>query len=66
MRTIAMAYPFETSGFEYRDIKQYLDECYQRYRTRKQLEKLTAEQLRDVGITPEQAREEATKPFWVK
>lgn len=66
MRAIAVVYPLEVGRFEYGQIKQYLDECYQRYRTRKQLARLSAEQLRDVGITSEQASAEAAKPFWVK
>jgi uncharacterized protein YjiS (DUF1127 family) len=35
-----------------------------RYRTRKQLEKLSPEQLRDVGLSREQVLEESQKPFW--
>lgn len=35
-----------------------------RYQTRKQLEKLSPEQLRDVGISAEQVIEESQKPFW--
>jgi len=33
-------------------------------RTRKELSKLEPWQLRDVGLTPEQARAEAAKVFW--
>ncbi|MDZ5432846.1 DUF1127 domain-containing protein [Pseudomonas fluorescens] len=32
--------------------------------TRKALLTLTSEQLKDVGLTREQAREEGLKPFW--
>ncbi|MCK1785474.1 DUF1127 domain-containing protein [Pseudomonas sp. TNT11] len=35
-----------------------------RRRTRKALLDLTAEQLRDIGLTAEQARQEGLKPFW--
>ncbi len=35
-----------------------------RYQTRKQLEKLSPEQLRDVGLSAEQVIEESQKPFW--
>ena len=37
---------------------------WHRLHTRKALLELTAEQLRDVGLSPEQAREEGLKPFW--
>ncbi|KJK08742.1 MULTISPECIES: DUF1127 domain-containing protein [Pseudomonas] len=35
-----------------------------RWHSRRALLELTCEQLRDVGLTPEQAREEGFKPFW--
>ncbi|ROM47855.1 hypothetical protein BK648_13800 [Pseudomonas poae] len=35
-----------------------------RLHTRKALLDLTPEQLRDVGLTAEQARQEGLKPFW--
>ena len=37
---------------------------WQRHHTRKALLTLTREQLRDVGLTAEQARHEGMKPFW--
>ncbi len=37
---------------------------WHRLRTRKTLLELTPEDLRDVGLSPEQAREEGLKPFW--
>lgn len=37
---------------------------WQRRHTRKALLHLTREQLRDVGLTAEQARQEGLKPFW--
>ncbi|WP_339471056.1 MULTISPECIES: DUF1127 domain-containing protein [unclassified Pseudomonas] len=37
---------------------------WQRRQTRKALLHLTREQLRDVGLTAEQARQEGLKPFW--
>ncbi|MET0777280.1 MAG: DUF1127 domain-containing protein [Pseudomonas mandelii] len=37
---------------------------WHRLHTRKALLTLTTEQLRDVGLSPEQAREEGLKPFW--
>lgn len=35
-----------------------------RWHSRRALLELTPEQLRDVGLTLEQAREEGYKPFW--
>ncbi|MDW4497756.1 DUF1127 domain-containing protein [Sulfitobacter sp. D35] len=35
-----------------------------RRRSRQALAQLTAWQLRDVGLTPDQARDEAAKSFW--
>ncbi|MCU1749799.1 DUF1127 domain-containing protein [Pseudomonas sp. 6D_7.1_Bac1] len=37
---------------------------WHRLRTRKALLELSPEQLRDVGLSREQAREEGLKPFW--
>ena len=37
---------------------------WRRRHTRKALLHLTREQLRDIGLTPEQARQEGLKPFW--
>ncbi|AXA57971.1 DUF1127 domain-containing protein [Pseudomonas thivervalensis] len=37
---------------------------WHRLHTRKALLELTPEQLRDVGLSREQAREEGLKPFW--
>jgi uncharacterized protein YjiS (DUF1127 family) len=34
------------------------------HRTRQQLGELTVEQLHDIGMTAEQARDEAMKSFW--
>lgn len=36
-----------------------------RRRTRKQLAKLEAYQLDDIGLTPFQAKTESQKPFWL-
>ncbi|AWY41904.1 DUF1127 domain-containing protein [Pseudomonas putida] len=40
------------------------DLFWQRLHTRKALLTLTPEQLKDIGLTREQAREEGLKPFW--
>lgn len=37
---------------------------WQRMHTRRTLLELTPEQLRDVGLSVEQARQEGLKPFW--
>ncbi|AMO79384.1 DUF1127 domain-containing protein [Pseudomonas sp. R3.Fl] len=37
---------------------------WRRVRTRRQLLELSDEQLRDIGISREQARIEALRPFW--
>ncbi|AGI26673.1 DUF1127 domain-containing protein [Pseudomonas sp. MT3] len=37
---------------------------WRRVRTRKQLLELSDEQLRDIGVSREQARLEAMRPFW--
>lgn len=37
---------------------------WHRLHTRKALLRLTSEQLKDIGLTREQAREEGLKPFW--
>jgi uncharacterized protein YjiS (DUF1127 family) len=40
------------------------DLFWRRLHTRKALLALTADQLKDIGLTREQAREEGLKPFW--
>ncbi|MGB4072725.1 DUF1127 domain-containing protein [Pseudomonas sp.] len=37
---------------------------YRRLSTRRALLELTPEQLKDIGLSPEQARREALRPFW--
>jgi len=37
---------------------------WQRRHTRQALLELTPEQLRDIGLSAEQARQEGLKPFW--
>ncbi|WP_395600483.1 DUF1127 domain-containing protein [Pseudomonas sp. B19125] len=46
-----------------RDISRWSLFWHRRY-TRKALLHLTGEQLLDVGLTAEQARQEGMKPFW--
>lgn len=47
-----------------RSIAGQVAVMFQRVRQRRALAKLTPHLLRDIGITPEQAREEIGKPFW--
>ncbi|MBN0987234.1 DUF1127 domain-containing protein [Amphritea sp. ZJ14W] len=53
-----------------RDSKEILDylavwqRWLQRYRSRRLLLRLDREQLKDIGVTREEALEEAGKPFW--
>lgn len=42
-----------------------LNQWQQNYRTRKALIKLSDEQLKDIGLSCEQAHKEASKTFWV-
>ena len=46
-----------------RDISRWSLFWHRRH-TRKALLELTAEQLRDIGLSAEQARQEGLKPFW--
>lgn len=39
-------------------------DAYQRQQTRRALQDLTPDQLRDIGITTEQALRESRQPFW--
>ena len=47
-----------------RPLFAQLQRYWQQYTTRLQLSKLTARQLRDIGLTPEQAQAEVKRPFW--
>jgi uncharacterized protein YjiS (DUF1127 family) len=38
--------------------------AWQRWRTRQQLARLDARQLKDIGLTPAQVRREIHQPFW--
>ena len=44
--------------------EQRLVQYLLRYRTRRHLRHLSAEQLADVGLTVEQAQDEMATPFW--
>lgn len=54
----------ERSASVLASLYQRLALYYCRYRTRRQLYRLSPEQLRDIGITAEQAEKEAKKFFW--
>ena len=42
-----------------------LTQWQQNHRTRKALAELSDEQLKDIGLSREQAHAEASKPFWI-
>jgi len=44
--------------------RPYRPSAWQRWRTRHQLARLDARQLKDIGLTPAQVRREAHQPFW--
>lgn len=46
------------------DLVTRLGRLADRRRQRRDLLELTDEQLRDIGVTPEEARREAARPFW--
>lgn len=48
-----------------RMLVQILDLWLERKRTRDELSDLSAEQMRDVGLSPAVVRREAEKPFWI-
>ncbi len=49
----------------YKKVSDTLALYRRNHRTRKQLAKLTIDQLDDIGLTIEQVEREAKKPFWV-
>jgi uncharacterized protein YjiS (DUF1127 family) len=60
----APAVPAPELASRLREARQWAVTLYQRARQRRALASLDERLLRDVGITPEQARSEANKPFW--
>ena len=54
-----------TGFFKYaRALRQSLSRWASRRQSRKALAGLEGPHLRDIGVTPEAARQEAAKPFW--
>lgn len=47
------------------NLRNTLKRLRSRQRSRKQLLQLTMSQLDDIAKTPQQAKKEARKPFWV-
>lgn len=45
-------------------IHRFITRAYAVWHSRRALSQLTAAQLEDVGITPEQAAEEVRRPVW--
>ena len=55
----------EQSGrLSLREVRSRWQLFCRRLHTRRQLLRLDAHQLADIGMTVEQARQEATRPFW--
>jgi uncharacterized protein YjiS (DUF1127 family) len=46
------------------DLAERLGLAVERWRQRRDLLDLTDEQLRDIGISPDEARREAARPLW--
>ncbi|KXJ53992.1 DUF1127 domain-containing protein [Neptuniibacter pectenicola] len=45
-------------------LQQQLHHWQQNYQSRNALAKLDNARLSDIGVTPEQAKQESNKPFW--
>ena len=45
-------------------LRQSLSRWASRLQSRKPLARLDGPHLRDIGVTPKEARQEAAKPFW--
>lgn len=59
--------PVDGSPFAFLSLSRIfarLARITERRRQRRDLLDLTDEQLRDIGVTPAQARHEAARPFW--
>lgn len=50
--------------FSFAELVIRLGRCADRWRQRRDLLELTLKQLRDIGVTAEEARREAARPFW--
>ncbi|MGH1430965.1 MAG: DUF1127 domain-containing protein [Neptuniibacter sp.] len=62
-KEIRNSYPLP--AINWKKLPLILKQWEQNYRTRKALAKLSNEQLKDVGLSNEQANMEASKPFWI-
>jgi len=62
-KEIRNSYPLPTINFQ--KLACILKQWQQNYRTRKALFKLSDQQLKDIGLSREQAHKEASKPFWI-
>jgi uncharacterized protein YjiS (DUF1127 family) len=56
--------PFRARTGLVQRVTRALAEAAARRRDRKQLARLDAHILRDIGLSPEAVRDEASKPFW--
>ena len=55
-----------THWLSLKQLNQHVITWYQRAKQRRQLAQLDDRMLKDIGVTPMQARCEARKPFWVE
>ncbi|WP_415894710.1 DUF1127 domain-containing protein [Neptuniibacter sp. PT34_22] len=62
-KEIRNSYPLPTMNWH--KFACILKQWQQNYRTRKALLKLNDGQLKDIGLSREQAHKEASKPFWI-
>ncbi|WP_415894137.1 DUF1127 domain-containing protein [Neptuniibacter sp. PT8_73] len=62
-KEIRNSYPLPTMNWH--KLACILKQWQQNYRTRKALLKLNDGQLKDIGLSREQAHKEASKPFWI-
>jgi uncharacterized protein YjiS (DUF1127 family) len=64
MSNMSAAFIGADRALYWRDVKRLIRGRWQRARSRYELESLSDENLRDVGLTRGEAEFEASKPFW--
>jgi len=62
-KEIRNSYPLPTINWN--KIARILKQWQHNYRSRKALSQLDDVLIKDIGLTPEQVKVEANKPFWV-
>jgi len=53
-----------TAGILWSGLVRRLGDAVARWRQRRDLRELSDDQLRDIGVTRQDARREAARPFW--